>query len=75
MAMSRSFGATSLTTPLADADLAAGDFLQPGDHAQQVDLPQPDGPTSTTNSPSAMSRSTACSTLHGAEVLLDIVAV
>ena len=33
--MSRSFGGTSLTTCAADRDLAAGDLLEPGDHAQR----------------------------------------
>ena len=39
MAMSRSFGGRLLTTRVADADLAAGDVLEPGDHAQQGRLP------------------------------------
>ena len=35
MAMSRSFGGTSLTKPVADVDLAVRDVLEPGDHAQR----------------------------------------
>jgi hypothetical protein len=35
MAMSRWAGSTWLTTRFADGDLAAGDLLQPGHHAQQ----------------------------------------
>jgi hypothetical protein len=45
---------------LADAQLAVADVLEPGDHAQRVDLPQPDGPTSTMNSPSACDRARRC---------------
>ena len=37
MAMSRSFGGTSLTT-VADHDLAVADVLEPGDHAQRRGL-------------------------------------
>src|SRR5215467_2938255 len=36
----------------------------------KVDLPQPDGPTKTTNSPWAMSRLTSCSTSTGPKRLL-----
>ena len=35
MAMSRSFGRPLVDARAADADLAFGDVLQPGDHAQQ----------------------------------------
>jgi hypothetical protein len=35
----------------ADPDLAAGDPLDPGQAAQQGGLPEPDGPSSTTNAP------------------------
>ena len=35
MAMSRSFGGNVVHDPLADADLAGGDVLEPRDHAQQ----------------------------------------
>ena len=41
--------------PLADEDLALGDLLETGDHRSAVVLPQPDGPTSTMNSPSVIS--------------------
>ena len=51
MAMSRSFGATWLTTRPPIRILARGNVLQAGDHPQRVVLlPQPDGPTSTRNS-------------------------
>ena len=33
--MSRSFGGTSLTTPLADEDVARGLLFQAGEHAQR----------------------------------------
>src|SRR5665647_3121498 len=48
---------------LADGDRARGDGLEPGEHAQRGGLAQPEGPTSTTNSPSATTRlmsDTAC---------------
>jgi hypothetical protein len=35
-----------------DGDRAAGDLLEPAMRRSRVDLPQPDGPTKTTNSPS-----------------------
>src|SRR5829696_6805684 len=63
MAMSRSFGGTLLTTrpPMEISPLVM--FSSPASMRSRVDLPQPDGPTSTTNSPSAMSTLTPCSTL------------
>jgi len=48
--------------PLPDADLAVADLLQPAIMRSSVDLPQPDGPTSTVNEPSAIAMSTPCST-------------
>jgi hypothetical protein len=42
----------------ADGDLAAADLLQPAIMRSSVDLPQPEGPTSTVNCPSSMSMST-----------------
>ena len=39
----------------ADVDLAAGDGLEPATMRSSVDLPQPDGPTSTQNWPSPTS--------------------
>ena len=50
MAMSRSFGGTSLTTRSPIADLPAEIFSRPAIMRSNVDLPQPDGPTSMTNS-------------------------
>src|SRR3954451_1036900 len=57
MAMSRSFGATSLTTRPPMEMLPELTSSRPAIMRSVVDLPQPDGPTSTTNSWSAMSRS------------------
>src|SRR3954449_6407085 len=55
--MSRSFGATSLTTrspiEIAPADASSS----PATIRSAVDLPEPDGPTRTVNSPSPISRS------------------
>jgi hypothetical protein len=60
MAMSRSLGGTSLTTAVADADLAARDLSSPAIMRSSVDLPQPDGPTRTTNSPSMSVKGVLC---------------
>jgi len=43
---------------VADFNFAVGNVFKPGIMRSKVDLPQPDGPTKTTNSPWAMSRST-----------------
>ena len=60
MAMSRSFGGTWLTTrpPIAISPLVISS--SPATIRSRVDLPQPEGPTRTTNSPSGMSISTPC---------------
>ena len=55
MAMSRSFGATSLTTRSPIRTVPALIASSPATILSRVDLPQPDGPTRMTNSPSAMS--------------------
>src|SRR5256886_5019003 len=62
MAMSRSFGATSLTTrsPIAIRPLEISS--SPAIIRRSVDLPQPEGPTSTQNSPSSTPMSTPCTT-------------
>ncbi len=52
MAMSRSLGGSSFTTPVADQELAGVIDSRPAIMRRVVLLPQPDGPTSTTNSPS-----------------------
>src|SRR5581483_8638670 len=57
MAMSRSFGARSSTTlpPIRIEPPVA--VSRPAISRRRVDFPQPDGPTSTMNSPSSMVRS------------------
>src|ERR1035438_8007639 len=52
MAMSRSFGGRSFTTPPPPALIAS----RPAIDRNAVDLPHPDGPTKTMNSPSLISR-------------------
>src|SRR5258707_15855914 len=62
MAMSRSLGSTSLTTfdpmEIVPAEISS----RPAIMRRRVDLPQPEGPTSTQNSPSSTATSTPCST-------------
>ena len=63
MAMSRSRGAMSLTIFSPMATVPALTVSRPASMRKAVLLPQPEGPTSTTNSPSAIARSmsdTAC---------------
>ena len=67
MAMSRSLGGTAFTTlpPIAISPPVM--FSRPASMRSRVDLPQPDGPTRTTNSPSAMSTLTPCKIFDRAE--------
>src|SRR5215831_14404504 len=60
--MSRSFGARSLTTLLPILISPALTPSSPASMRSRVDFPQPDGPTSTTNSPLAISMSMPLST-------------
>ncbi len=62
MAMSRSLGGTSLTTRSPIAISPEVTVSSPAIIASSVDLPQPEGPTSTTNSPVSTSRSMPFST-------------
>ena len=55
MATSRSRGGTSLTTRSPISTLPSLIVSRPAIMRSAVVLPQPDGPTKTTNSPSAMS--------------------
>jgi hypothetical protein len=64
MAMSRSFGCNSLTRFPAMRISPEVMSSSPAIILSSVDLPQPDGPTSTTNSPSLMVRSTFMQDLH-----------
>src|SRR6266700_4657141 len=57
MAMSRSFGSTSLTIRPPISMVPALGRSSPATILSSVDLPQPEGPTSTVNSPLSMSRS------------------
>ena len=57
MAMSRSLGGTSLTTLPPMEMVPPVTSSRPATIRSAVDLPQPEGPTSTMNSPSRMSRS------------------
>src|SRR6202034_2412371 len=57
MAMSRSFGATELTTLPSMRISPSLALSNPAIMANSVDLPQPDGPTSAMNSPVFASRS------------------
>ena len=58
MAMSRSFGGTLLTTRSPMRISPEVMFSSPAIIRSRVDLPQPDGPTRTTNSPSSITTST-----------------
>ena len=58
MAMSRSFGGRLLTTRSPMLISPEVMFSSPAIIRSKVDLPQPDGPTSTTNSPSRIETST-----------------
>src|SRR5512134_220282 len=60
--MSRSFGATWFTTRLPIAISPSVISSSPAIIRSRVDLPQPDGPTSTQNSPSSILMSTPCTT-------------
>src|SRR3954451_9099619 len=57
MAMSRSFGATSLTTRSPMRSSPPDASSSPATIRSAVDLPEPDGPTSTVNPPSSTVRS------------------
>src|ERR1700753_2278681 len=65
MAMSRALGGTSLTmrSPMRISPELA--LSRPAIMRRSVDLPQPEGPTSTTNSPSAISIETPRTTSTG----------
>ena len=62
MAMSRALGARSFTTVPSIATVPAVISSSPAIIRSSVDLPQPDGPTSTMNSPSSIERSMSRST-------------
>src|SRR4051794_34217502 len=60
--MSRSFGWTLLTTRSPIEMVPEVMFSRPASMRSKVDLPQPEGPTSTTNSPSSIGIDTPCKT-------------
>src|SRR4051794_6622242 len=60
--MSRSLGCTLLTTRSPIEMVPDVMFSRPASMRSKVDLPQPEGPTSTTNSPSSIGIVTPCST-------------
>ena len=65
MAMSRARGSRSFTTRPPMAMVPAVIASRPATMRSSVDLPQPEGPTMTTNSPSAMSIETPWMTCVG----------
>src|SRR4051812_46279375 len=60
--MSRSLGCTLLTTRSPIEIVPEVMFSRPASILSRVDLPQPDGPTSTTNAPSSIGTVTPCRT-------------
>src|SRR3954467_389874 len=60
--MSRSFGWTLLTTRSPIEIVPEVMFSNPASILSRVDLPQPEGPTSTTNAPSSIGTVTPCRT-------------
>src|SRR5204862_4990383 len=60
--MSRSFVWTLFTTLSPIEMVPEVMFSRPASMRSKVDLPQPEGPTSTTNSPSSIGIDTPCST-------------
>ena len=60
--MLRSLGWHVIDAPAADRNVAAVKSSRPAIMRSKVDLPQPEGPSNTTNSPSVMPISTSCST-------------
>ena len=62
MAMSRALGARSFTTVPSIATVPAVIGSRPAIMRRSVDLPQPEGPTRTMNSPSSIERSMSRST-------------
>src|SRR3954454_18823090 len=60
--MSRSFGCTLLTTRSPIEIVPEVMFSRPASILSRVDLPQPEGPTSTTNAPSSIGTVTPCRT-------------
>jgi hypothetical protein len=75
MAMSRSFGCRPLTTLSPMEIVPPVMSSSPAIMRSVVDLPQPDGPTSTTNSWSAMCRLKSLTATTAPKVLRRLVSV
>jgi len=75
MAMSRSFGGTLLTTRSPILTSPSVTLSRPAMIASRVDLPHPEGPTSTMNSPVFTSRSIPFSTGTEPNVFLRLLTV
>src|ERR1700719_2018185 len=75
MAMSRSFGGTSLTTRPPISMVPPEISSSPAIIRRAVDLPQPEGPTSTMNSWSWMSRLRFSMTMTGPKLFLTCLRV
>ena len=67
MAMSRSLGCTLVTSRPPMEMLPSSMSSNPASIRSAVDLPDPDGPTSTRNSPSVTSRSSASTARTGGD--------
>src|SRR4029453_15582881 len=65
MAMSRALGGRSVTSRLSMVIEPSPTASKPATQRRSVDLPQPEGPTRTRNSPSRMARLMSCSTRTG----------
>src|SRR3954471_19299657 len=72
MAMSRSIGGTSLTTVLSIRISPEVTASRPATIRKVVVLPQPEGPTKTTNSLSWICRSTSFTTCVVSNILLSL---
>src|SRR3954453_9944211 len=75
MAMSRSLGCSSLTRPPSIAISPSVIVSRPAIMLSRVDLPQPDGPTNTRNSPSPMVMSIPFRMCSGPKCFLTLLMV
>src|SRR6476661_8889094 len=71
--MSRSLGWTLLTTRSPIEIVPEVMFSNPASIRSRVDLPQPEGPTRTTNSPSSIGIDTPCKTPPPSRTLRTII--
>src|SRR5262245_18291639 len=75
MAMSRSLGCSSLTRPPSMAISPSVIVSSPAIMLSRVDLPQPEGPTRTKNSPSSMAMSIPLRMCSGPKCFLTLLMV